>query len=191
MSSAFGQYHHYSNQGQLLVSTQALNYGQDNGRRSKSPMSTSMINHPRHSPVPLSTPPHSRNSSQPPEQLPNQLIYEDVGGSPSDSPTSSIATPDQDASEIDMMDFEVVHNYHDHQNAAMVSSHMQQDTIPAIDTTHYLPDQGKSFNQIPLRHLTRISTAGCPQCRGSFAESPVSFRSSKSAISEYARLTAI
>lgn len=129
-SSAFGQqYYPYTHQ-QLVVNTNGFPYGQDDGRgQSKTP--TSMINHPRHSPGPLTTPPsHSRNASQPPpDHAPAQLIRDDSGGSLSDSP-SSIPTPDNDSIDFDMLDADNFFN----PNMAMTSTQIAQEPIPVTES---------------------------------------------------------
>lgn len=145
---SYGQYYQYPahSHGQALLPTNVLNYGQIEDRGSKSPLS--LINHPRQSPGPLSTPPHSRNTSQPPEREPDQMVYDDVGGSQSDSPTS-IPTPDFESFEIEMLDAEAAMRefYHHNHSVAMVSTQMQQDPIPAMDTDFFLSNQGMPCSQ--------------------------------------------
>ncbi|ORX97545.1 hypothetical protein BCR34DRAFT_496762 [Clohesyomyces aquaticus] len=101
-SQYYYTYHHQQQQPQVLLAANAFGYGQYDPQRSKTP--TSLINHTGHSPGPLSTPPQSRNASQPPEQAPGQMIWENARGSPSDSPTS-VKTPDNDPfDEVVMLD---------------------------------------------------------------------------------------
>lgn len=139
MSSTYDQYYHYSDQN-VVLATNAFPYVQYDSQRSKTP--TSLINHSGHSPGPLSTPPGSRNPSQPPEQPPDQMIWDDVSGSLSNSPTS-VRTPDNDSFEAEMLDApEAMRTFYQNQNGAMASTQMSQDSIPSIDSTFYFPDQG-------------------------------------------------
>jgi hypothetical protein len=75
-------------------------------------------------------------------------MYDDVGGSQSDSPTS-IPTPDIETFEVEMLDSEAIRNFYYHQNGNMVSTQMQQDTIPAMASNLYFTDQGTVCVLIP------------------------------------------
>ncbi|CAI6341430.1 unnamed protein product [Periconia digitata] len=114
-----------------------VGYGPGDAHRSKTP--TSLINHPRYSPGPLSTPPLSRNASQAPESLsdqpPEQMVYDDSFGSLSNSPTS-VRTPDHEAFEVEMLD-SPLRDYYNNQNGGMASTHVAPGTIPAMDATMY------------------------------------------------------
>ncbi|KAF2474542.1 uncharacterized protein BDR25DRAFT_109641 [Lindgomyces ingoldianus] len=94
-------YYPYQEQPQVVWQPNTFGYLHYDRQRSKTP--TSLINHTGLSPGPLSTPPQSRNPSQPPEQAPDQMIWDDASGSPSNSPTS-VNTPDLDSFEVEMLD---------------------------------------------------------------------------------------
>lgn len=112
--------------GQLQFPTNLLGYGQDDARRSKSP--SSLVNHAGYSPGPLSTPPMSRNPSQPPED-PEQMVLDDSIDSQSDSPTS-VRTPDRDSLDgMEMFDIN-----------GSVHSQVYQDTTPLEESYRYFPD---------------------------------------------------
>ncbi|KAF2749945.1 hypothetical protein M011DRAFT_475265 [Sporormia fimetaria CBS 119925] len=137
--SSYAQFYQYLDQGQLLDSTNVLSYGYDDRRREKSP--SSMVNHSGHSPGPLSTPPHSRNTSQPPEQPPDQMVYDDLGGSQSDSPVT-VPTPDVDVFELELLDSDApLRAFYYQQGNNMTSTHVQEESIPALTTNFYLPSQ--------------------------------------------------
>ncbi|KAF2652266.1 hypothetical protein K491DRAFT_54790 [Lophiostoma macrostomum CBS 122681] len=102
MSSSY-PYQSYWDPNQVQYAPQFFGHYQENARRSKSPIP--MINHPGFSPGPLTTPPLSRNPSQPPEQAPEQMIYDDNVTSLSNSPT--VKTPDTELFDAEMLDPEM------------------------------------------------------------------------------------
>ncbi|KAJ4344693.1 uncharacterized protein N0V89_012437 [Didymosphaeria variabile] len=96
-----GYYYYQQPMGpEVPVAPGAYTYGQYGAPRSKTP--TSLVNHTGLSPGgPLSTPPPmsrdaSRGPDPPPGQYPEQMVY---GDSASNSPTSSVKTPDNDSFE--------------------------------------------------------------------------------------------
>lgn len=144
--ATYSQYYQYPNMFQ---------YSQHDSQRPKTPIS--MINHSGFSPGPLSTPPMSRNTSQPPEQLPeqppDQMTWDDVAGSISNSPTS-VRTPDNDAFDIDMLDApEEMRNFYGAPNAAMMTTHMSHQTLPALDPNMLFTDQGPLTFQTSLQYI--------------------------------------
>jgi hypothetical protein len=48
-----------------------------------------------------------------------------------------------------MLDSEAISSYY-HQNGIMASTQMQQDTIPAMDTSAYFSDQGPMYRLLDL-----------------------------------------
>jgi hypothetical protein len=151
--SSYHHYYHFPSQGEILVSPANFSYGHDDGTRSKSPLS--MINNPSLSPGPLSTPSHSRDNSQPPEQPPDQIMYDDVGGSQSDSPTS-IRTPDIEAFDLEMQySEEDIRNFYYQQNGAMPSTEIQQSNIPAMASNLYFNDEGTALMLHPPPYANR------------------------------------
>ncbi|KAF2280899.1 uncharacterized protein EI97DRAFT_12568 [Westerdykella ornata] len=141
MSSSFGHYYYPDHGQQLLLSTDHLAYGTEDGQRSKTP--SSMINHPRYSPGPLSTPPHSRGNSHPPEQGPEQMLYDDASGSQSDSSPTSVPTPNESTFE-EMLDSEQLREFY-LQDPVMATTQTQQDSLSATDSGLYSFDQGTVF----------------------------------------------
>ena len=116
-------------------------------RRSKTP-TDSLINHTGlspggYSPGPLITtpPPLSRNPSQQPvplqEQLPEQSFWDN--GSFSNSPTS-VRTPDNDSFEVEMLDSDMGRFYQ--QDTNIMSTQSSHNDILAVDSTMYFSDQG-------------------------------------------------
>lgn len=135
MSSSFGQYVFVDQGQQLLLSANHLLYGHDDGRRSKTP--SSMTTHARYSPGPLSTPPHSRGNSHPPEQAPEQMLYDDAGGSQSDdSPTSAHTPNESNYGETLEPDLRAVYDM------TMVTTQPQHESISATDSGLFDFDQG-------------------------------------------------
>jgi hypothetical protein len=154
--ATYPQYYQYSEQAQLLSTSNMFQYSQYDSQRPKTP--TSMINHSGFSPGPLSTPPMSRNTSQQPEQLPeqppDQIAWDDVTGSISNSPTS-VRTPDNDTFDIDMLDApEEIRNFYRAPNAAMMTTHISHQTLPALDqSTMFFTDQGPLSFQTSLQYI--------------------------------------
>lgn len=112
--------------------------------RSKTP-TDSLVNHTGYSPGPfLTTPPVSRNPSQPPEpfqdQVPEQLPWDN--GSFSDSPT--VMTPDVEPMEVDMVDSSQI--FYDHNGPAM-SVPASHSAVSAMDTSMFLAGQGVISDQ--------------------------------------------
>ncbi|KAF1949598.1 hypothetical protein CC80DRAFT_255834 [Byssothecium circinans] len=151
MSSHFQSqyYQQYAyQQPQVLVNPNVfVGYGPD-AQRSKTP--TSLINHTGHSPGPLSTPPLSRHASQAPEplpeQVPEQMIYDDSFGSLSNSPTS-VRTPDHDSFEADMLDSQSMSEFYHNQNAMMTTTQVSRGSIPAMETNMYTYNEQDTFSQ--------------------------------------------
>jgi hypothetical protein len=139
--SAYSQhYQHYQEQ-PAFINPHAFFYNaQYDNQRSKTP-TDSLINHTGHSPGgPLATPPlASRNLSQhlelPQDQLPEYMQCED--DSSSTSPTS-VRTPDGSSFEGEMIDFSP--NYH--QNGNTMSTQSSYHSLPAVDSSMLLSDQG-------------------------------------------------
>lgn len=173
MSSAYDQHYQYTDQGQLLLNTSQ--YEAYNAQRSKSRTPTSLINHPSQSPgPPLSTPPHSRNTSQPPpEQFPESMYWEDEHASPSDSPTS-LQTPDNETlDQMEMPHSESIGNFYPQHHEVLVSTQMQQDPLPATPM-YYLSAQGmKGCALVDYTMLTRYSNSQCFHCCRGFANTTI------------------
>lgn len=134
---------------QFFYEQSAFESAHNDARRSKTP-TESMINHTglspgNYSPGPLITtpPPLSRNPSQQPvplqEQLPEQSLWDN--GSFSNSPTS-VRTPDNDSFEVEMLDSDIGRFYH--QDNSIMSTQSSQSNIPAVDPAMYFSDQGMS-----------------------------------------------
>jgi hypothetical protein len=159
--ATYSQYYQYPEQPQLLSTANVFQYGQLDSHRPKTP--NSMINHSGFSPGPLSTPPMSRNTSQPPEQLPEQhpdhMPWDDVIGSTSNSPTS-IRTPDNDAFDFEMLEApEDMRNFYEAQNAAMaqnaaiMTAHVSHQAHPALDSNMLFTDQGPLTSQTSIQYI--------------------------------------
>ncbi|KAF2624348.1 hypothetical protein BU25DRAFT_461211 [Macroventuria anomochaeta] len=142
----------YQYQSQQFLYEQPFELAQNVARRSKTP-TDSLINHTGlspggHSPGPLITtpPPLSRNPSQQPvplqEQLPEQSFWDN--GSFSNSPTS-VRTPDNDSFEVEMLDSDIGRFYQDTNIMSTQSSH---NNVPAVDSTMFFSDQAlqEAFN---------------------------------------------
>jgi hypothetical protein len=153
--ATYSTYYQYLEQPPLLSTSNVFQHGQYDYQRPKTP--TSLINHSGFSPGPLSTPPMSRNTSQPPEQLPDQppdpMTWDDVPGSTSESPTS-VKTPDDEAFEFDMLDAsDEMRDLYEASNAAMMTTHVSNQALPALDTTMLLSDQGLLSFQTFLQYI--------------------------------------
>lgn len=141
MSYNYG--YHYQEQPQVFfTSANTLGYTQYDAQRSKTP--TSLITHPGHSPGPLSTPPQSRNPSQPPEQAPDQMIWDDAVGSQSNSPTS-VRTPEDDSFDMEMLDADR-NGYYQNPTGEVMTTQVSQDALNAMDLSilSNLSEQGLS-----------------------------------------------
>ena len=153
--ATYSQYPRYSEQAQHLPTSEMFPYSQYDYQPPKKP--TSMINHSGFSPRPISTPPMSRNTSQQPEQLPeqppDQMAWDDVAGSISNSPTS-VRTPDNDAFDTDMLDAsEEMRNFYEAPNVDMMTTHVSHQTLPAFDQTMLFSDQGLLSFQTSLQYI--------------------------------------
>ena len=150
--STFSQHYQHFQEQPLFIDPHTFAYGQHDTRRSKTP-TDSLINHTGLSPGPLTTtPPLSRNPSQPPEpsrdQLPDQMLWDN--GSLSNSPTS-VRTPDGDSFEVEMLDTESIRNFY-HQNGNTMSTQGSHNAIPAVDSSMFFTAQGTISDQGVLVH---------------------------------------
>ncbi|KAF2710405.1 hypothetical protein K504DRAFT_476371 [Pleomassaria siparia CBS 279.74] len=148
--ATYTPYNQYHDQQQVLLPSNMFDYNQQYYPQSpKTPTSSSLINHPGLSPGPLSTPPRSRNPSQPPDQLSEQafepMAWDDGSGSLSNSPTS-VRTPDNETFDCDMLDeSHSMRDFYQNQsrNPAMYNTtHVVQQAHPAMGTTMLFTDQG-------------------------------------------------
>lgn len=140
--STYYQYPHFPPQ-TFNFGPQAFLLDYHGAQRSKTP-TESLLNHTGLSPGPLTTPPHSRNPSQPPESIheqpPEQMLYDN--GSVSNSPTS-VKTPDGDSFEVEMLDVEM-RNFYD-QNFHAMSTQAPNHTVPVTDHGMYFSNEGTAF----------------------------------------------
>jgi hypothetical protein len=84
----------------------------------------------------------SRNASQLPLEFPSDpMVFDD---SQSNSPTSSAQTPDIEGFDEDMFEAPEAMREHYHQFPleGLVSTHVTQHSIPAVDSTGVLSDEG-------------------------------------------------
>ncbi|CAO2648964.1 Nn.00g099130.m01.CDS01 [Neocucurbitaria sp. VM-36] len=145
--STFSQHYQHFHEQPLFIDPHTFVYSQHDTRRSKTP-TDSLINHTGLSPGPLTTtPPLSRNPSQPPEpsrdQLPDQMLWDN--GSLSNSPTS-VRTPDGESFEVEMLDSESIRNFY-HQNGNTMSTQGSHNAIPAVDSSMFFTAQGTISDQ--------------------------------------------
>ena len=142
MSSSYGNYYQHVDQGQLFVASNSFDYDQYDDQGPKTPVS--LVNHSGLSPGPLSTPPRSRNPSQPPEQAPEQMIWDDTNGSPSNSPTS-VRTPDNDSFEAEMLDAPGhMRDFYQNQNGGLLPNQAAHEPAPrALNSYQVFSDQCK------------------------------------------------
>ncbi|KAF2108946.1 hypothetical protein BDV96DRAFT_503498 [Lophiotrema nucula] len=125
---AYNQNNYYY-QGQHQVPVPPTAYGQHyEAPQPKTP--SSMNDYSPNAFSPLRTPPHSRGPSQAPEQDPDQMIYDEVGSSSSNSDTSA-RTPDHEGYDIDM--FESVPSYQPNQAGPMMTTQTSQGGVAAPD----------------------------------------------------------
>ncbi|KAF2854828.1 hypothetical protein T440DRAFT_387250 [Plenodomus tracheiphilus IPT5] len=131
----------------LFQNLNAFPHGQYGFPRSKTP-TESLVNHTGYSPGPLiTTPPVSRNPSQPPEPpqdqnpLSEQLICDN--GSYSNSPTS-VMTPDPESMEVEMLDGPQMFYQH---NDQIMSTQAAHSAVPAMDTSMFISGQGVISDQ--------------------------------------------
>ncbi|KAH7391836.1 hypothetical protein BKA66DRAFT_413171 [Pyrenochaeta sp. MPI-SDFR-AT-0127] len=146
--STYSQHYHQFQEQPLFIDPHAFDYGHYDPRRSKTP-TDSLINHTGRSPGALTTtPPLSRNPSQPPEpsrdQFPEQMLWDN--GSASNSP-SSVRTPDGESFEVEMLDSESMRNFYN-QNGNTMSTQTTHNTIPAMDSTMFFTDQAMFSDQV-------------------------------------------
>lgn len=144
--STFPPQYPYQSQ-QHYYAQSAFSLAQNVTPRSKTP-TDSMINHTglspgSYSPGPLITtpPPLSRNPSQQPVPLPDQLPEQTFwdNGSFSNSPTS-VRTPDNDSFEVEMLDPDMRSFYQ--QDPNITSTQTSHTNVPAVDSSMFFSDQG-------------------------------------------------
>lgn len=142
MSTYYGQqFPHFLPQQAFDLGSHTFSF-EHHGARSKTP-TDSLVNHTGLSPGPLTTPPHSRHVSQPPEASYEQN-YEHMlcdNGSLSTSPTS-IRTPDGEYSEVDMREPDL-HFFQQH-NMNPIATQGPNSTILANDQDMFLSNQGRT-----------------------------------------------
>ncbi|KAL6709708.1 hypothetical protein ACN47E_001136 [Coniothyrium glycines] len=139
MSTYSQQYYSYPTH-TLDIASHTFTFDQYGARRSKTP-TDSLLNHTGHSPGPLTTtPPISRNPSQPPEPFHDQQFEQILcdNGSLSDSPTS-VRTPDHDSFEVEMLDADMRHFYH--QSIPIMSTQAPNSALPATDNGVFFSEQ--------------------------------------------------
>lgn len=157
--STYSQHYHQFQEQPLYIDPHAFAYSHYDPRRSKTP-TDSLINHTGHSPGALTTtPPLSRNPSQPPEpprdQILEQMLWDN--GTPSNSP-SSIRTPDGETFEVEMLDSESMSNFY-HQDGNTMSTQSAHDAIPALDSTMFFAGPAPFSNHgmlVGLRFLSPL-----------------------------------
>ncbi|KAF2016039.1 hypothetical protein BU24DRAFT_347388 [Aaosphaeria arxii CBS 175.79] len=162
MSESYSHFYGYHDQPQVLISTSAFEQHQQYGhyednRRSKSP--ASLINQNGLSPGPLSTPPMSRNPSQPLEPVPDQMVWDNGVGSPSDS-TSSLQTPDNESLDFEMLDSnDVTHSLQDHSSASMLGGQTIAGELPLLNDNLYFTDIGNIPRKLMITELQNAMNA--------------------------------
>lgn len=166
--STLDEQYQYFHQQQLLFDPHAFSLDQYGAIREKTP-TESLVNHSGLSPGPLTaTPPLSRNTSRPPEQLPrdqpapDHMLWDE--GSLSNSPTS-VRTPDGESFEVEMLDTDM-HTFY-HQNAAGMTTQASHSAIPAVDPSMFFAPNGTISNHgmfLQELLLTRADTYSCKHC---------------------------